>query len=283
VSTRRTFLRNSAAVFSALTVPRPTAWAQPEIPFGVQLYTVRNQAEHNLPLVLKQIREIGYVEVETYGGLYSRSARDLRRIAAEADLRIPSAHFSYEGFDQSFNYAEELGVRWMICPMLPPSLWTSLDGFRTAAKRLNEWGRRTNLMGMGFAFHNHNYEFRKFGDKTGYDVIIEETDPRLVFFEVDCYWIVQAGLDPVETLQHLGKRVRMIHMKDRRSGFPFSTRLDSAASHFTELGHGSTNWKAVLAEAVRLQIDHAFVEQDQTTGNPIDSLRASFEYLRTVL
>jgi sugar phosphate isomerase/epimerase len=250
---------------------------------GVQLFTVRDQAVSDLVSVLKQIREIGYSEIETYTGLYKHSAPELRRIAEDAGLRIPSGYFDYDGFDQHFAYAKDLGLRWMVCPSLPGNLWESLDGFRLAAKRFNEWGRRAQQSGMRFAFHNHNYEFRDLGGKTGYDVLVQETDPHWVFFEVDCYWIVQAGQDLLRMLQHLGKRVRLLHLKDREPGFPASTDLDRAAAHFTEVGHGSVDWRTVLSDAERLQVEHYYVQQDETPGNPIDSIRSSYEYLRTIL
>ena len=88
--------------------------------------------------------------------------------------------------------------------MLPKSQWTSAEGFHTAAHQFNEWGKRARDMGMRFAFHNHDYEFRQFDGTTGYDIVLKENDPKLVFFELDCYWITQAGLDPVEMLNRLG-------------------------------------------------------------------------------
>ena len=280
---RRTLLRNSATFLSLLPALSRTGWARTTTPLGVQLFTIRNQAELDLVSVLRQVREIGYSEIETYSGLYKRAAPELRRIAEDAGLHIPSGIFDYDDFDQKFGYAKDLGVRWMVCPSVPGNLWGSLDGFRIAAKRFNEWGRRARQSGMRFAFHNHNYEFREFDGKTGYDVLVEETDPQLVFFEVDCYWIVQAGQDLLRMLQRLGKRVRLLHLKDRKPGFPASTDLDSAASHFTEVGYGSIDWRAVLTEAERLQVEHYYVEQDETPGNPIDSIRSSYQYLRTML
>ena len=131
---------------------------------------------------------------------------------------------------------------------------------------------------MSFGFHNHNYEFRKLGNATGFDVLVEGTDPELVCFEMDCYWITQAGLDPVAMLKKLGKRVRMLHLKDRTRGFPPSQELNKAAEHFTEVGNGTIDWKKILMAAEQLQAEHLFVEQDESE-RPLESLRISYRNL----
>ena len=201
----------------------------------------------------------------------------------DAGLSVPSGHFDYEGFAGKLDYAKQLGLNWMVCPMLPKSQWATIDGFHTAAKQFNEWGKQVADLGMRFAFHNHDYEFKPYGDKTGYQILLDETDPHLVFFEMDCYWVAQAGNDPVEMLHRLGHRVRMLHLKDRKPGFPPSNDMDKSSAHFTEVGHGSINWKAVLDTARGMGIEYYFVEQDQTPGNPLDSIKSSYQYLRTIM
>ena len=167
-------------------------------PLGVQLYTVRTEAAKDLPGVLAAIRQIGYEEVETYWDVYSRPAAELKQIIQDHGLRVPSGHFDYDGLEGKIDYAKALGVDYMICPMLPKAMWTSLDGFKQAADQYNKWGEQVKRAGMRFGFHNHNYEFRRFGDTTGFDALISRTDANLVCMEMDCYWIVQAGQDPVE-------------------------------------------------------------------------------------
>lgn len=281
MQTRRKFIRNSAMLFAAATVAGRNLWALGPIPLGVQLYTVRKQAQ-NLPRLLDQIHDIGYQEVETYAGLYTSSADALRHMIRGAGLRAPSGHFSYNDLDSRFNYAKELGVDWMVCSAISPSLWGSPDGFRTAAKQFNDWGRRAKEMGMRFAFHNHDYEFRPWNGRTGYDILLAETDPELVFFQMDCYWVAQAGHDPLRLMRRMGPRVKMLHLKDRLPGFPSSFTMDETSAHFTEVGSGNLDWKAILAEGERLGVEHYFVEQDRTPGNPMASIRKSFRYLRSI-
>lgn len=280
---RRDFLRSGLAAVGSLAASRrlfPGQFIHP--PLGVQLYTVRRQAEVDLPSVLKQIRAIGYTEVETYWNVYALPAKELRQMILDAGLTAPSGHFDYQGLPAKLEYAQELGVSFVICPLLPEKLRNTLDDFRRAADQFNDWGERARSLGMRFGFHNHNYEFRQIGGTTGLDVLIDRTDPELVCFEVDCYWVAQAGQDPVATLEKLGQRVRMLHLKDRRGRFPPSQELNKAAEHFTEVGNGSIDWKKLLTVAERLKIEHLFVEQDESERPPLESLKISYVNLMDV-
>lgn len=279
MQTRRNFLRNAALAVPAAALAGRSAWALKPVPLGVQLFTVRKEAERDLPHVLDQIHKIGYQEVESYAGLYHFSADALRHMVDQAGLRMPSGHFNYDDLGTRFNYAMEMGLDWMVCSMISPSLWNSLDGFRTAAKQFNAWGKLAKERGMRFAFHNHDYEFRPFGNTTGYEVLQQETDPSLVFFEVDCYWVAQAGHDPVAVMKKLGRRLKMLHLKDRTPGFGISYDMGPESAHFEPIGQGTLNWKAILAEGERLDVEHYFVEQDETKGPEIQAVRESYAYL----
>lgn len=282
MQTRRKFLRNSALLLPSVALAGRGAWAAEHIPIGLQLYTVRQEVAQNLPGTLRQVHEIGYTEVEGTSELYTRPAATVRQIVRDAQLRMPSAHFDYNKLSGQFDYAKDLGLSWVVCPAIDHSLWGSEDGFRTAAKQFNEWGRRAKEMGMRFAFHNHDYEFRSLGNKTGYEILVGDTDPDLVFFEIDCYWAVQAGQNPLEMMRKMGRRVKMLHLKDRAPGFPTSFNMGPTSAHFVPVGSGSIAWKPILAEAERLGVEHYFVEQDHTAGDPMVSIRKSYDYLHSI-
>jgi sugar phosphate isomerase/epimerase len=252
-------------------------------PLGVQLYTVRAEAAKDLPGVLAAIRQIGYEEVETYWDVYSHPAPDLKRMIQDHGLRVPSGHFDYDGFEGKIDYAKALGVDYMICPMLPKAMWTSLDGFKRAADQYNKWGELVKSAGMRFGFHNHNYEFRRFGDTTGFDALISHTDAHLVCMEMDCYWIVQAGQDPVEMSERLGSRIQLLHLKDRKAGFPATQDLNDQAEHFAPVGAGTLDWKAILHAAKENGVRHMFVEQDSGEPPPLESLRISYQNLQRLM
>ncbi|HTZ57846.1 MAG TPA: sugar phosphate isomerase/epimerase [Acidobacteriaceae bacterium] len=286
---RRRFLQFSTA--AAMPLLTQSLWPEGgrHFPIGLQLSTLVKHKVDQAELVssLHQIAAIGFQEVEPWHAAYSIPAEQLRQDITGAGMTVSSGHFEYADLTNDFagqmDYAQKLGLQWVVCPMLPKSQWMSPEGFHTAARQFNDWARRVNEVGMQFAFHNHDYEFRKFDGITGYDILLQETDPKLVYLEMDCYWIAQAGYDPVQMLNRLGHRVRMLHIKDRKPGFPTSYDMSDGSSHFTEIGTGGIDWPAVLAVAKKLDVRHYFIEQDRIEGPPIDSLRASYTYLRKVL
>ncbi len=281
--TRRDFLQYSAVGVGTLALGDLAFAALKPFPVGVQLYTVREQAEKDLGATLAHIAMIGFNEVETYWNVYTHPADKLRKMILDNGLSIHSGHFDYDGLATKFDYAKTLGVNYMICPMLPKDMWTSADGFKKAADQFNKWGEQAKSMGMQFGFHNHNYEFQKFGSETGFDILTKGADPKLVCLEMDCYWITQAGLDPVAMLKKYGSRIQLLHLKDRMSGYPTSQMLGPDAEHITEVGAGTINWKAVLETAEQTGVKHYFVERDNGKLPPFESLRVSYQNLSEIV
>jgi len=278
---RREFIYLSAATLASRS-PKLHG-ATKSKPIGLQMYTVRDLAEKDLAHVLSAVAKIGYKEVELYWNLYSRPAGELRKMLDDHGLRAPSGHVDYNGFETKLDYARTLGLEYVVCPMLPEQMWNSVDGYKRAAQQFNTWGEMAKKLGMRFAFHNHNYEFKRLGDITGFELIVKETDPELVWLELDCYWLTQAGRDPVEELKRYAGRARMVHIKDRKPGFPASQVKDAAAEHFTEVGTGTINWKAVIATANKIGVEHFFVEQDSTERPPLESIAISYRNLRRLV
>jgi sugar phosphate isomerase/epimerase len=280
---RRDFLKLAAVAAASAHASGVSRAAAGRIPLGVQLYTVRDLAKTDLAGVLAQIRAIGYTEVETYWDVYIHPAKELRAMIADHGLKVPSGHFDYDGLEAKIDYAKELGVQYMICPMLPKTMWGELDGFKAAAEQFNAWGEKVRKAGMQLGFHNHNYEFRKFGATTGFATLMRLTDPSLVCWEMDCYWITQAGENPVAMMQQYGSRIKMLHLKDRLAGFAPSQTMDAAAEHFTEVGAGTLDWKAIFAASEKLGVEHYFVERDSGSVPAMESLAISYKNLQKLV
>jgi sugar phosphate isomerase/epimerase len=283
MKTRREFLTLSLAGCATLALSDQILMAAVRQPVGLQLYTLRQQAEADLPRTLQAIRDAGYDEIELYWSVYKHPAGELKRMISDHGLHAPSGHFDYNGMETKLDYAHELGVANFICPMLPKDMWNSAEGFRSAGKKFNQWGEQVQKAGMKFGFHNHNYEFRKFGQKTGLEILMAETDPKLVQLEMDCYWVTQAGADPVAMMERYKDRVRMLHIKDRKPGFATSQELNGAAQHFAEFGTGSINWAPIIEKAKAIGVKHFFVEQDAIEGDPLKSVKISYEHARKLL
>jgi sugar phosphate isomerase/epimerase len=277
---RRKFLQLSIAAACGLATSKLLASDRRRL--GVQLYTVRQEAARDLPSVLEAIRKIGYKEVETYWDIYNHPPAELRRMINEHGLSAPSGHFNYDGLESKIDYANTLGVEYVICPMLPESMWFTLDGYKQAADQFNIWGEKIQQAGMQFGFHNHNYEFRRFGNTTGFETLMKRSDPKLVCIEMDCYWIAQAGEDPLQMFQQYGSRIKLVHLKDRKSGFPITQVKDASAEHFTEVGAGTVHWLEILAAAEKNGVKHMFVERDSGDLPAMESLRISFQNLQKI-
>jgi sugar phosphate isomerase/epimerase len=277
---RRRFLQLSFAAAGGLAAARLLASERRSL--GAQLYTVRQDAARDLPAVLEAVRKIGYTEVETYWDIYGHPASELRRMINNHGLAAPSGHFDYGGLESKIDYAKALGVEYVICPILPESMWFTLDSYKRAADQFNIWGEKIHQAGMQFGFHNHNYEFRRFGDTTGFETMMNRCDPKLVCIEMDCYWITQAGGDPLQMFQQYGNRIKLIHLKDRKPGFPTSQVKDAAAEHFTEVGAGTIHWQEILAAADKNGVKHLFVERDSGDLPAMESLRISYQNLQKI-
>jgi sugar phosphate isomerase/epimerase len=277
---RRRFIHLSMVAAGGLATGR--LFAADHRALGVQLYTVRKAAKHHLPSVLEAIRKIGYTEVETYWNLYGRPAAELRRMINDHGLNVPSGHFNYDGLEAKIDYAKALGVEYVICPMLPKSMRLTLDDYKRAADQFNAWGEKVHRADMQFGFHTHNYEFHRFGETTGFETMMKHSDPKLVSIEMDCYWITQAGGDPLEMLQRYGSRIQLVHLKDRKPGFPTTQVLNAKAEHFTEVGAGTIHWQEILAAAEQNGVKHFFVERDSGDLPAMESLRISYENLQKI-
>lgn len=277
-------MESTAAGVASLAL-QPFAFAEKhEPPLGVQLYTVRELVAKDLPGTLKAIRAIGYQTVETFAGAdYKVSAKELRQMILDAGLTVPSAHFGYNDLGSRFDYAKELGVECIVCGELPGSMSHSADGFKQGAEQYNQWGEKARQVGLRFGFHSHDSEFQKFGNATGFEILMRQTDPALVAWQIDVYWVAQAGLDPVTMMKRYAHRIQSVHLKDRKAGFPPSFKTGPDSWHFTEVGEGTLDWPAILRQARHDQTPYMFVEQDRTDRPPLESLKISYTNLKKFL
>lgn len=283
MTTRRDFVRMSAmAAGCVIGFPRNAFGQDPgPLNYGVQLFMVRKQAVTDLAGILKSIRGIGYTQIELYPVVYDHPAAELKKIVEDSGLGLVSAHFDYVGFSDKIDYAKQLGLKYMVCPMLPKDQWTSSAGFEKAANDFNQWGSRVHDAGMEFVFHNHCYEFKpQEGGLTGWQTLMGSTDPTLVDLELDVYWLTQAGQNPARMLKDYKNRVKLIHLKDRTPGAPTGYDPGPSGDHFTELGKGTIDWPKLLMQARWQGIRYAYLDQDDTAGPVVESMTESFAYLK---
>ncbi|MET0534412.1 MAG: sugar phosphate isomerase/epimerase [Steroidobacter sp.] len=298
--TRRSFLEcSSFAMVAAMSSVKAFAAGAGTGPLGrqigLQLYTVREEANKDLLGTLKRLQTIGYREVET-AGFYGKSGTELRKLLADHGMTAPSAHSSmgdiHKNMQKLVDGAAEVGAKYFICafPALPPGATAgggdalakaiTLDHWKWNAEQLNKLGEVAKKAGLQAGYHNHNMEFRSYNGVTGLDELLKSTDPKLVTLELDLGWVVAAGVDPVAYIKKHSDRISLLHVKDVAKGAPVSTT--ELKPHTVEVGRGQIDWKSIFAACDPKHLEHYFVEQENFTGSTLDAVRVSFEYLSTL-
>jgi sugar phosphate isomerase/epimerase len=243
---------------------------------ALQLYSVRDMTARDFAGTVKKVAQIGYKLVETAGYGNLKTAAEAKKALDDAGLKAVSGHFSIdllEGkIDQVVEDAQTLGLEMVVCPFLPEDRRKDAAGYVATAKVLEAAGLQLHQYGPILAYHNHNFEFQKFGGKYGMDILLENTQPHLVAAEIDVYWVKFAGVDPVEYLNKTGERVRALHLKDM---------LPGEEKRFAPVGTGVIDFKAVLATAEKIGVRYGIVEQDRTYDQAtLDAIRISLENLK---
>jgi len=277
MTSRRDFLQ--AATLAALSA---TARATQLKAIGVQLYTVRNVLPKKPAETLNAIRAIGYTEIEATWGGYG----DIRPMVQAAGLKPVSIHIDNtlmgKGADEMnrvVNQAKEWGFQYAVYPYVPVPERGGPDVMKAFAEKLNGFGEKCHAAGIQFAYHNHAFESSPAGSGTLFQILIDNTDKKYVGFELDVFWLSVSGNDPAEFIRKLRGRVPLLHCKDKAQGT--EKRFDEGVPRtaFKEVGNGVLDWPGILRAASSAGVQHYFVEQDSTPGDPLDSLRQSYNFL----
>ncbi|AXC10409.1 Sugar phosphate isomerase [Acidisarcina polymorpha] len=277
---RRDFVKSGAAasVVAMTSISRATPLG---LPLGLQLYSVREPLQKDFAGTLKQVGSLGYREVEA-AGFYNHSVDDVKAALAAAGLRCVSAHYPLgtlkPQIDQILPFCKSVGVEYVVCssPMhqneSAGKAELTLDDWRWNADQFNDIAGKVNAAGMHFAYHNHVAEFAETGGALPYEVLLKNTNPAKVNFEMDCGWVIVAGHDPVQYLKQFPTRIVMLHIKDFKDNKPPSVAL----------GNGSIDYKPIFAAAKTGHIRHCFVEQEEFQQPMMEALAIDARYMKAV-
>ena len=277
---RREFLQTAAGAAALSSI----AHARKLQTLGVQLYTVRSVLPEKPAETLRAIDALGYREAEaTYAGLDKLmpvlEATQLKPVSVHLDTAIFSKG-TPDDVTRAVGEVKRRGFRYAVCPYVPPAERGGLDVMRRLAEKLNRAGETCRAAGLKLCYHNHAFEFEPMGGSTPFQVLMEATDKNLVGLEMDAFWVSVAGHDPAEMLARHAGRVPLIHLKDKAEGTPVMYKESVPRTAFKEVGSGVLDWPKILRAAKAAGVQHYFVEQDQTPGDPVESLRQSAAYLR---
>ena len=284
------FTRRQMLASLPLLAAAPRAFAKTQRPLGVQLYTVRGTLMKESEKVIKAIAQIGYKEIE---GASRKDLITLLPLIKQNGMKAVSCHVETalitEDWDnygikkvelaEAIESVKNAGVQYFTMPYIMPKARGNADFFKKTADQMNHVAAECHKAGLQFCYHNHAFEF---GGKPGerpIDIFKERLDHKLVHLEMDLFWVSVAGHDPLEMLKEWKGRVALLHLKDKAKDQPVQYAENVDRSAFKEVGSGSLNFAAILKAAPAAGVKHYFVEQDQTPGDPLDSLKKSFDYV----
>ena len=246
----------------------PDAW-------GVQLYTVRDRMAEDVPGTLRAVADMGYGEVE-FAGLFGHSPREMRALLDDLGLRAASSHHGINeirgDWEAVLDGAETLGQSLVVLPSLPSEART-VEGLQGLAEEMNRAGEAARARGLDFGFHNHDFEVTPLEsvDVRPLDILLAATEEQLVSFQLDLFWAVNGGTDPLEWFRAAPGRFRSVHVKDR-----------TGSGEMVAVGQGVLDFQRLLTVGQEVGgVRHAFVEHDRP-GDSLASIRASIDHLNSL-
>ncbi|MDP4284944.1 MAG: sugar phosphate isomerase/epimerase [Bacteroidota bacterium] len=290
--TRRTFIKQTSLATSGLFLMK-NRWLKPGQPIGLQLYTVRSEIVKDVEGTIAKVAGIGYNTVELFGygngKFFGKTPTEFLAILKKNNLKTPSGHYGIDSYlikgdeddlKKTIAVAGEMGHEFFVIPFLSDNMRTSLDDYKKLAAKFNRAGAIAKSAGLKLAYHNHDFEFKDWGGgKMGYDVLLKETDPSLVNFEMDVYWVVRAGHDPIKIIKENPGRIKMWHLKDMASKQPPSYTT-AGPQFFAPVGTGIINFKELFKYKKESGMKYFFVEQDQTKLPVYEAIAKSFGYVK---
>jgi sugar phosphate isomerase/epimerase len=278
MTNRRYFLRTTVA-FTAGSMVLPMLSCSKEKVIGLQLYTVRDKIVQDLDGTLNRLAEIGYNSLEaagyslTDGTFYGMQPKAFADKVSALGMPLNSSHSVCEPdtADKVFTDAAAAGCKYVVYPYLAEPNRQNIDGYKATAERFNKVGELAKKYNIRFAYHNHAFEFDSMNGQMGYDVLLNETDPESVAFEMDLYWVTRAGHDPVELMKKHPGRFELWHVKDM---------VKSDDMFFAPVGTGRIDFARIFAEKNTAGMKLLFVEQDRFRDyDAFESVEMSFNYL----
>jgi len=245
--------------------------------FGIQLYTLRDIIPDDPQGVIKQLAGFGYKQIEGYDGdqgmFWNMGHTNFKTFLDDQGISMISSHCNInENFEEKAAQAAEIGMKYLICPYIGPQ--TSVEAWKKVTDRFNACGEICNKNGIRFAYHNHAYSFKPFSGMIPHDFLMDNTDPDLVDHQMDIYWVVTGGADPISYLEKYPGRFKLVHVKDRMKD------AGEERSASCTLGTGIIDFPKILKVAKDTGVNYFIVEQERYDGtSPIEAAKDGAAYL----
>jgi sugar phosphate isomerase/epimerase len=268
---RRTFIQTASVLGAAAMLPIScfSGSKTTRYKMGYQLYSVRDQMAKDPIATLKALKAMGYQDFEAYGfdtqkdTFYGYKAAEFKQILDDLALTMTSGHYGFAPFleksndalkefvDHCIQGAKAVNSAYITWPWIAPEQRT-IDNFKLMSGKLNLIGQQVKEAGLGFAYHNHGFEFEDHDGQNGFDILLAETDASLVKLQMDMYWVMHSSQKtPAQLIKEQPGRYVMWHIKD----------MDKVTRDYTELGNGSIDYNLLLPDPVASGLEHFYIEQ----------------------
>ena len=268
---RRNFIENTGILSLSALLPLPAyaMFGKNKYKMGLQLYSIDKEMNEHTIATLKATKAMGYEDFEVFGfdnekgTFYGYKAVEFKKILEDLQITTNSGHYGFSPYlnksdddlkrfvEQCINGAHAVDMKYIVWPWIAPEQRT-LDNFKLMAKKLNIIGEQVTAAGIGFAYHNHGFEFIDHDGENGFDIILKETDPSLVKLQMDMYWVMNSSnYTPQELISKQPGRYVMWHLKD----------MDKVTRDYTELGNGSIDYVKILPNPAESGLEYYYLEQ----------------------
>lgn len=249
--------------------------------FGLQLYTLRDVLPKDPKDILQKVASYGYKQIESYEGkdgmFWGMSNVEFKNYMDQLGMKIVASHTDInKDFQKKADEAAAIGMKYLICPYKGPQ--KSIDDFKRFAEEFNNRGEICKKAGIRFAYHNHDYSFKLVDGKLPQEVMMDNTDPALVDYEMDIYWVVAGGADPEAWMKKYKNRFRLCHVKDRSK-----TPGADNGKNSVDLGNGMIDYPAILKTAAKNGMQYYIVEQEfYPNSTSLQSAKADAVYMKNI-
>ncbi|MBC8486133.1 MAG: sugar phosphate isomerase/epimerase [Bacteroidetes bacterium] len=278
--TRRNFVKGISATFAAsMVLPlRLSAFPSGKI-IGIQLYTLRDQIKDDFEGTLQKIADIGYNAVEAAGyadgKFYGFTPVEYKKITEDKGLIPQSSHtgINLQNVDRVIEDTLEAGMSYIVLPYISQDKRKTLDDYKKLAEEFNQIGERCKKSGLQFAYHNHAFEFEKTDEIIPYDILLNRTEAEFVTMQLDLYWMIYGGCEPLDYFKRYPGRFELWHVKD----MDYTDKRES-----TEIGQGRIDFEKIFAAKDKAGMKYYYLEQESFKIPPFESIAISFNYLNNL-